>query len=225
MKILIIEDEKELAQSILSYLAGNGLVCDLALDFDTADQMIHLYEYDCIVVDITLPDGSGLDVIRSLKAEHSLAGVIIISAKNALDDKLSGLQIGADDYLSKPFHLAELKARIMAVIRRRWFEGKPEITFNEIRINPDEHQALVLGKPADLTKKEFGLLLYMISNKGKTLTRESIAEHLWGSNIDLVDSFDFIYSHIKNLRKKLLELGAKDYIQTVYGIGYRFGEL
>ncbi len=222
MKILIVEDEKELATSICSYLTKNGFICDSVLDFDNADLMINLYEYDCVIVDITLPDGSGLDIIRNLKKIHAKAGIIIISAKNALDDKVNGLDIGADDYLPKPFHLAELNARIKAVIRRKLFDGENEIVFNEIKILPDERRVIINTEQVELTKKEFDLLVYMISNGNQVMTKESIAEHLWGSQIDLVDSFEFIYSHVKNLRKKLLAAGANDYIQTVYGIGYRF---
>ena len=224
MKVLIIEDEKDLAESICSYLKGNDFICDSALDFDNADLMINLYQYDCVVVDITLPDGSGLDIIKNLKNIHSQAGIIIISAKNALDDKVNGLGIGADDYLSKPFHLAELNARIRAVIRRRQFDGESEIVFNEIKIIPEEHQVFVSDNPIELTKKEYELLVYLISNKRQVLSKETLAEHLWGSQMDLADSFEFIYSHIKNLRKKLTGTGAHDYIQTVYGIGYKLVE-
>jgi DNA-binding response OmpR family regulator len=222
MKILIVEDEIELADSITTYLRENGYVCDSVLDFSEADLMINLYQYDCVVVDITLPDGSGLEIIKNLKKIHSKAGIIIISAKNAIDDKINGLTIGADDYLTKPFHLAELNARIKSLIRRRQFEGKPEIIYNEIRINPEERKVFVKNQHVELTKKEFDFLLYMLSNKNQVVTKETIAEHLWGSQIDLVDSFEFIYSHVKNLRKKLTQHGSKDYIQTVYGIGYRF---
>ncbi|KAA3614885.1 MAG: DNA-binding response regulator [Calditrichaeota bacterium] len=224
MKILIVEDEKDLAESISAYLKNNDYICDSALDFDNADLMINLYQYDCVIVDITLPDGSGLDIIKNLKKINSPAGIIIISAKNALDDKVNGLGIGADDYLAKPFHLAELNARVRSVIRRRQFEGSPVIEFNEIQIQPEERKVQVLEQTIDLTKKEFDLLVYMISNKKRVITKETIAEHLWGSQMDLVDSFEFIYSHVKNLRKKLINAGAQDYIQTVYGIGYRFEE-
>jgi DNA-binding response OmpR family regulator len=222
MKILIVEDEKDLADSIKSFLIQEGFLCDFALEFSEADLLINLYQYDCVVVDITLPDGSGLDIIKNMKEIDSKAGIVIISAKNSLDDKLKGLNIGADDYLTKPFHLAELNARIKAVIRRRQFEGEQEIVLNEIRINPEERRVYVNDQLVDLTKKEFDLLLYMLSNKSQVLTKETIAEHLWGSNIDLVDSFEFIYSHVKNLRKKLEQHGCTNYIQTVYGIGYRF---
>ena len=225
MKILLIEDEKDLGDSIISYLKTNENVCDFARNFDQANQYIHLYNYDCILVDISLPDGSGLDIIRRLKENHSDAGVIIISAKNALDDKLIGLNIGADDYLTKPFHLTELNARIRSVIRRRIFEGENQVVFQEMCIKPDDFQAYINEKPVELTKKEFGLLLYLVTNPNRVLTKEMIAEHLWGSQADLVDSFEFIYSHVKNLRKKLISAGSKDYIQTIYGVGYRFGNL
>ncbi len=224
MKILIIEDEKDLAESIKTYLINNSYLCDLALDFGKAYELINIYEYDCIIVDITLPDGSGIDIIKNLKRLHSKAGIIVVSAKNALDDKINGLQIGADDYITKPFHLAELNARIKAVIRRRQFEGEAEVIFKEIRILPDERKVFVNDKAVELTKKEFDLLLYIITNKNHVVTKETIAEHLWGSQIDLVDSFEFIYSHVKNLRKKLVTRGARDYIKTVYGIGYRWEE-
>lgn len=224
VKLLIVEDEKDLAESIVSYMQDNGYICDSALEFSGADLLINLYQYDCVVIDITLPDGSGLDIIKNLKKMRSRAGVVIISAKNALDDKINGLEIGADDYLTKPFHLAELNARIKAVIRRKQFDGESEIVFNEIRIKPEERMVYVNDGLVELTKKEFGFLLYMISNKNQVMTKETIAEHLWGSQIDLVDSFDFIYSHVKNLRKKLVQSGSKNYIQTVYGIGYRFNE-
>lgn len=222
MKVLIIEDEQELVTSISTYLTQQGFVCDSALDFDHADLLINLYKYDCIVVDITLPDGSGLEIIKQLKEIRSSAGIIIVSAKNALDDKINGLAIGADDYLPKPFHLAELNARIKAVIRRKLFDGENEITFNEIRLIPEEHRVFVYDNSVDLTRKEFDLLLYMITNQKQVVTKESIAEHLWGSQSDLMDSFEFIYSHVKNLRKKLIGAGAADYIKTVYGLGYRF---
>jgi DNA-binding response OmpR family regulator len=222
MKVLIVEDEKDLAESIKSFLIQEEYLCDSALEFSEADLLINLYQYDCVIVDITLPGGSGFDIIKNLKEIGSKAGIIIISAKNSLDDKLKGLDIGADDYLTKPFHLAELNARIKSIIRRRQFEGEQEMTYNEIRINPEDRRLYVNDQLIDLTKKEFDLLLYLLSNKNQVLTKVTIAEHLWGSNIDLVDSFEFIYSHVKNLRKKLEQNGCKDYIQTVYGIGYRF---
>jgi len=224
MKILLIEDEKALSDSILSYLREEGHTCELAGDFKSAGMKTDIYGYDCVVVDITLPGGSGLDIIRELKKKGSEAGIIIISAKNSLDDKITGLDLGADDYLTKPFHLSELNSRIKSIIRRRNFKGNNEIVFHEISLVPEEMQVLVNKKPIVLTKKEFDLLLFFISNKNRVITKESIAEHLWGDDMDTANSFDFIYSHIKNLRKKLIEKGSEDYIQTVYGMGYKFGD-
>jgi DNA-binding response OmpR family regulator len=223
MKILLIEDEKSLSDSILSYLREEGHTCELASDFSSAGMKTDIYAYDCVVVDITLPGGSGLDIIADLKKKGSEAGIIIISAKNSLDDKVEGLDLGADDYLTKPFHLSELNSRIKSIIRRRNFKGSNEIVFNEITIIPEEMQVTIKKKSVTLTRKEFDLLLFFVSNQNRVITKESIAEHLWGDDMDASDSFDFIYSHIKNLRKKLIEKGAEDYIQTVYGLGYKFG--
>lgn len=224
MKILVIEDEIDLSRSIVTYLSENGFICDTAADFGEADLLINLYQYDCVLVDIGLPDGNGLNIIRNLKKNKSNTGIIIITAKNSLDDKINGLTIGADDYLSKPFHLAELNARIKAVIRRRFTEGNTIVEINNIKIDIDNRQVHVDDSLVDLTRKEFDLLLYLVCNKNQVLTKETIAEHLWGSNIDLVDSFEFIYSHVKNLRKKLMDKGSKDCIRTVYGVGYSFSE-
>ncbi|MCK9202926.1 MAG: response regulator transcription factor [Bacteroidales bacterium] len=225
MKILLIEDEKELAGSIAAYLQKENYVCEMVFNFSDAIEKINLYQYDCIVVDITLPDGNGLKVISELKKMKSGAGIIIISAKNSLDDKISGLEVGADDYLTKPFHLSELNARIKSIIRRRNFDGNNEFVFNEIRILPENMEVFINGDSVILTKKEFDLLIFFLSNKDRVLTKESIAEHLWGDEMDLADSFDFIYTHIKNLRKKILEKGGQDYIRTVYGMGYKFSGL
>ena len=222
MKVLIIEDEKELSKSICQYLAGEQFITETAHDFHSALEKISLYDYACIILDITLPNGSGLDILKEIKANNKADGVIIISAKSSLDDKIIGLKIGADDYLTKPFHLSELSARVAAIIRRKSFDGKNTITFDELQINLNEKQALVNGTGLDLTKKEYELLLYFISNKNKVITKSAIAEHLWGDNMDIAGSYDFIYTHIKNLRKKLLQHGSPDYIKSVYGMGYKF---
>ena len=224
MKILIIEDEPALNESIALYLKKEGLVCETALTYLEASRKIHDYEYDVLVVDILLPDGNGLEVVRQLKASDSEAGIIIISAKNSLDDKIIGLDLGADDYLTKPFHLAELNSRIKALIRRRKFVGHRHIIFNEIKIDPDEAQVRVNNQLLSLTKKEYDLLLFFISNQNRVLTKGAIAEHLWGDHIDSVDSFDFLFTHIKNLRKKIVTAGGKNYIKTMYGMGYKFSD-
>lgn len=221
MKLLLVEDEKHLATEIASFISKEGFVIEVAYTYETALEKINLYQYDCIIVDITLPDGSGLELIELLKKISTDTGIIIISAKNSLSDKLSGLNLGADDYLTKPFHLAELNARIQSILRRRKFRGENEIHFGDIVIYPDQREVKVKNKIVDLTKKEYDLLIYFISNEKKVLTKESIAEHIWGDNADSFDSLDFVYSQIKNLRKKLIDAGSKDYITSIYGIGYK----
>ncbi len=222
MKLLLIEDEKHLLESIVQYLSKQGFVCESAPDFYSAEEKILVYQYDCIVADITLPGGSGLHLIKEFRKKNSQTGVIIISAKNSLDDKLIGLDLGADDYLTKPFHLSELNARIKSLIRRRNFQGEKEIVAGEIKITPEKFLVTVNEELLTLTKKEYDLLLFFISNKNRVLTKEAIAEHLWGDQADTADSFDFVYTHLKNLRKKILDKGGEDYIKTIYGIGYKF---
>lgn len=225
MKVLVIEDEKELLSTLSSFLRTEGYVCEEAATFQEGKEKISLYEYDCILADIGLPDGNGLQLVELLKSKVLNTGVMIISAKNSLEDKIQGLDIGADDYLTKPFNLSELNARIRSILRRRKFEGKKEIEFREIRANPETLQVSVKGKVMPLTKKEFDLLIYFIANKNKVLAKESIVEHLWGDYIDSADSFDFIYAHVSNLRKKLVEHGSNDYLHTVYGVGYKFTDV
>lgn len=223
MKILIVEDELELQQSIASYLQKDNNICETASDFVEGSYKSSLYEYDIIILDINLINGSGIDILKTLKQQHKNTGVIIISANSSIDDKLLGLDLGADDYLTKPFHLAELNSRIKAVIRRRQFNGNDSIIFNEIQMNTSSRTVLVNNNPVELTRKEFDLLLFFITNKNRVLSKEIIAEHLWGDHSDLMDNFDFIYVHINNLRKKLTPIGSK-YIQTAYGTGYKFKE-
>lgn len=222
MKLLVIEDEVELSQSICAYLSGEQFICEQAFDFASAMEKISLYEYACIMVDITLPGGSGLEIIQELKKQGKMDGVLIISAKNSIDDKVFGLKAGADDYLSKPFHLPELAARVAAIIRRRSFDGKNILCFDNLELDLNLKEAKVNNTPIDLTKKEYELLLYFISNKNKVIAKNAIATYLWGDSYDMAGSYDFIYTHIKNLRKKLLQAGAPDYIKSVYGMGYKF---
>ncbi|MDB5192272.1 MAG: response regulator transcription factor [Segetibacter sp.] len=222
MKVLIIEDEAALRDSIHKYLEHQGYVCEAVGNFLKGMEKISLFNYDCVVVDIGLPYGNGLDIVKELKEIESKTGIIIISAKNSLEDKLKGLELGSDDYLTKPFHLSELNARINAIIRRRNFGGSKTIQFNEIQIDPEAQRVTVEKKPVDLTEKEYQLLEYFIANKRRVLTKAAIAEHIWGDDYETVSNYDFIYSHIKNLRKKLLDAGCQDYIKTVYGSGYRF---
>lgn len=223
MKILIIEDEQALLDSILTYFTEEGNICEYATNYLTASEKIALYNYDCILLDLGLPDGEGLNLLGELKNLKKRDGVLIISARHSLDDKLAGLDLGADDYLVKPFHLSELKARVSAIVRRKNFDGNNIIVFNEINVNVFAMQITVKGQPVILTKKEFDLLVYFLSNRGKVVTKNAIAEHLWGDEMDIANDFDFIYTHIKNLRKKLMEAGSKDYLHSLYGIGYKFG--
>ncbi len=222
MKILIIEDEKQLLESIMTFLKESGMNCDKASSLAEAVEKIDTAEYDCIVLDIGLPDGSGLKIIDEMQKKDNQTAIVIVSAKNSLDDRLVGLNFGADDYITKPFHMPELVARIKSVVRRRTVQEKNEICFNELRVVPNEMLMYVNNKMISLTKKEHELLVYLISNPNKVLTKESIAEFLWGDHADMADSFDFIYSHIKNLRKKITDNGGNDYLKSIYGVGYKF---
>lgn len=222
MKILVIEDEAGLRESIEEYFTEAGNICETASDFYSAKNKINIYRYDCILLDITLPNGSGLEILKTLKEHNYPDGVLIISAKNSLDDRLQGLDLGADDYLVKPFHLSELRARVTAIIRRKSFDGNNLLTFNEIQVDLLAKSVKIENNTIKLTKKEYALLLYFMANKGKVVSKNAIAEHLWGDEIDAADNFDFIYSHIKNLRKKMMEAGGADYIKAAYGMGYKF---
>lgn len=222
MKILIVEDELELKISMEKFLKSVGFVVETADTYSTAQDKIFVYKYDCIVLDINLPGGSGLELLEELKQEGLASSVIIVSANNTLDDKLEGLSLGADDYLTKPFHLSELNARIKAILRRNLGKGNKSIKVNEIDLDPESKVVKVNNKIVKLTKKEFLLLEFLIINKNRVLSKESISEHLWGDYMDQSDSFDFIYSHLKNLRKKLIIAGCVDYVNTVYGTGYIF---
>ena len=222
MKILIIEDETSLSNSIASYLKADNYLCEIAGNYKMALDKIESFDYDCILLDITLPDGNGLNVLKELKKSKRTDGVIIISAKNSVNDKIDGLNLGADDYISKPFHLSELSARISAVIRRRRFDGSANIIVNEITIDTIANTIFINNKLLDLTKKEYDLLLYLVINKNRVISKSAIAEHISGDNADYFDNFDFIYAHIKNLKKKMTSAGAADYIKSIYGMGYKF---
>ncbi|MCC3152291.1 response regulator transcription factor [Hymenobacter sp. BT770] len=221
MKLLLVEDEPALRRALFSSLRQAGYVVEEAADFAQAEEKVMLYQYDCVLLDLTLPDGNGLDLLRALKSQGSPAGVLIITARDALDDKVAGLDLGADDYLIKPFHLSELNARVRAIIRRRQFQGQQQLVFRDLLVWPELAEVHVRGEQLTLTKKEYDLLLYFLSNPGRVLTKEAIAEHLCGDAVDAADSFDFIYTHLKNLRKKLQEKGADNYIRTMYGVGYK----
>jgi DNA-binding response OmpR family regulator len=222
MKLLIIEDEESLSRSILQYLTAEGNICDIAATFDMAAERIALYDYDCVLLDLGLPDGEGLELLRKLKKLRKPDGVLIISARDSIEQRVEGLSLGADDYLVKPFHLSELTARITAIVRRRNFNGNDQLVFNEITIDVVAKEVSVNAIRVHLTKKEFDILLYFATNKSKVISKSAAAVHIWGEDADMADSFDFIYTHIKNIRKKLTDAGAQDYFHSVYGIGYKF---
>ena len=222
MKLLIIEDEQSLCESIQKYFTEEGNICEACNNLKVAIQKIDLYEYDCILLDIGLPDGEGFIVLEYLKSIGRDECVLIISARNSLEDKLKGLNIGADDYITKPFHLSELKARISAVFRRKSFGSTNTLIYKEVHIDLLGRSVTVNNKKIVFTKKEYDMLLYFIANKGKVISKNAIAEHLWGDEMDMIDSFDFIYTHIKNLRKKLMEVTGTDFFASVYGVGYKF---
>lgn len=224
MKILIIEDERDLSRSIVTFLSSEKYLCEQAFTFNDAIEKISLYEYDCILLDLMLPGGNGLDILREIKRQNNPAGVIIVSAKDSLDDKINGLRIGADDYLPKPFHLPELSMRIYALIRRKQFASTNSLESNGITINLLSKSVTIQDKPVTLTRTEYELLLFLIGNKNKVISKSALAEHLSGDMADMLDSHDFVYAHIKNLKAKLAEAGCKNCIKNVYGTGYKWEE-
>ena len=222
MKILIVEDEHKLSDSIVTYLKSEKYLCEQAFDYNEALEKVRGYDYDCVLL---LPGGSGLDILRDIKRRNNPAGVIIVSAKDSLDDKVKGLEIGADDYLPKPFHLAELGMRVYAIIRRKEFGASNTLENNGIKINLLEKSVEANGRPVTLTKSEYDLLLFFIGNRNRVLSKGAIAEHLSGDFADMMDNFDFVYTHIKNLKAKLAQTGMPNCIQNVYGMGYKWIEL
>ncbi|CAG5082872.1 response regulator transcription factor [Parvicella tangerina] len=223
MKLLIVEDEKDLRETVAEFFRKMGELVITAEDKIEAEDKLISHQFDVVILDITLPDGSGMGILPMISKTQESSGVLILSAKDSLDDKINGLDRGADDYLTKPFHLGELNSRVKALVRRKVYKGDTYIQFNEIKVNISENQAYVNGELLPLTKKELTLLLYLINNKNRVLTKESIAEHLWGDNLDYIENYDFIYTHIKNLRKKIERAGGEDYLNTVHGIGYKYG--
>lgn len=222
MKLLIVEDNKELLENTIKYLEKQGFICEHAIDYESGLKKIYNYEYDCAIIDITLPGGSGLNIVKKLKETNEYTGIIIISAKNSIDDKITGLDIGADDYLTKPFDIAELNARIKSVFRRKKLEGNDIIIHGKLEINVKSRTCNVDSKDLVLTPKEYDMLMYLASNKGRVISKQSIAEHICGDYMDMVSSLDLVYTHIKNLRKKLANAGIGDYIKSTYSIGYKF---
>ncbi len=221
MKILIIEDEFEILKSIEQFLIAENYVVETATSFATGIDKVMLYSYDCILLDISLPGGTGLQILEALKKEGVQANVIIISAKDSIDDKVAGLDLGADDYLTKPFHFTELHARIKAVLRRKKLDGSNTLNIGNIVIDFDKHVVTIEGEELKLNRKEYDILSFFATNPNRLITKEALAEHVWGDNIDSADSFDFIYSQVKNLRKKLKDNNTDVEIENVYGAGYK----
>ncbi|MBI1306393.1 MAG: response regulator [Bacteroidetes bacterium] len=222
MKILIVEDEHILAKDLKSHLTSDEYACEISETLAQAEESIYLHQYDCVLLDLNLPDGEGETLIPIIRDESSSTGIIIISAKGSVEDKVRALQSGADDYLSKPFHPAELSARIHAVIRRKKFDSQNQIEFNEIRIDLLARTVNVNDSAIELTRKEFDLLIFFLGNKNRVLTKGALAEHLSGDFADMFDNYDFVYAHVKNLKRKLKESGSAKYIKTVYGSGYKW---
>lgn len=221
MKILLIEDNAQLQELMQRALLQEHYVIESALDFPSAIEKVSTYDYDCILLDIMLPGGNGLKVLEHLKDINKRPAVIIISAKDALDDKIAGLELGADDYLAKPFHIPELLARIRSVLRRRYRQGEPTLDFANITLYPERNQAMVANAPLTLGRKEYDILAYFLNRPNHLIQKDILAEAVWGDHIDQIDNFDFIYAQIKNLRKKMTEAGATAEIKAVYGFGYK----
>lgn len=224
MKVLIVEDEINLLESITEYFSNESYTCETARNYQEGLEKVSLYQYDCILLDLGLPDGEGLHLLEKLKQEGKTDGVIIISAKDSLDDRIEGLNLGADDYLTKPFHLSELNARVKSIIRRKNFDAHNLVRAGNLTINLDEYKVESKGKPLELTKKEFDILMYLIANKKRVVSKSSLVEHIWGDNMDQANSYDFIFAHIKNLKKKLMKADAELEIKNIYGVGYQLIE-
>lgn len=224
MKLLIVEDERQLSDGIVSYLGREDYRCEQAFTFDEAMMKVETYEYDCVLLDLMLPGGSGLDVLRCIKRVLPSAGVIIVSAKDSIDDKVEGLKIGADDYIAKPFHLPELSMRIFALMRRKNFSAVNVLRSGAVSVDLPGRRVSVNGCEVELTKTEYELLLFLIENRRRVVSKGAVAEHLSGDMADMLDDFNFVYAHIKNLKAKLASAGAPDCIRTFYGQGYQWME-
>lgn len=222
MKILIIEDERQLSDSIVSFLGQEEYLCEQAFSYMEAAGKIEVYEYDCILLDLMLPGGTGLDLLRHIKETAPRTGVIIVSAKDSLDDKVTGLRLGADDYLAKPFHLPELSMRVFALLRRKCFTASNVIQSGAVSVDLLERSVTIGEKRLDLTRTEYDLLLFLIENRRRVVSKSALAEHLSGDIADMMDDFNFVYAHIKNLKGKLADAGLNNCIKTFYGAGYKW---
>ena len=221
MKLLIVEDDLSLQELMSVSLVKEGYVVEQTTDYASAIDKLGSYDYDCILLDITLPGGSGLDILEHIKASRRRQSVIIISARDSIDDKILGLELGADDYLAKPFHLAELSARIRSVARRSYNSGELNWKAGNVVLEDVSRRLTIGGKEVSLLKKEYDILKYFLMRPGHTIDKAVLAEAVWGDHIDQADDFQFVYAQMKNLRKKLSEAGADIEIKAVYGFGYK----
>lgn len=221
MRILIVEDERSLLQSIIQYFTWEQFTCEGVSSYQEAACKIDGFQYDCIILDLNLPGGNGLRLLQHLRGNKKNDGVIIISARDSLDDKISGLDNGADDYLTKPFHLSELNARVRALIRRKYSEGAQTMVLGDLLIGLSSRTVHAAGESVALSKLEYDLLVFLATNKNRVVSREAIAEHIFDGPSGLTPGPEFVYSHIKNLKRKLKERGVYEMIQSVYGLGYK----
>jgi DNA-binding response OmpR family regulator len=221
MNLLVIEDEPSLCQSIVQYFTQEKFRCETAGSFQEGIRMAEDFQYDCIILDINLPGGSGLQLLKYLRQDKKGDAVIIISARDSLDDRITGLDLGADDYLTKPFHLSELNARVKALIRRKYANGTSTVEIGALRVDLLSRTAVAAGQPLSLSKIEYDLLTFLMTNNKRVVSKEAIAEHIYGGPSEQVPSADLVYSHFKNLKRKLKEKGCNDIIHTVYGLGYK----
>lgn len=221
MKILIVEDEPSLSEIMSRALKQEGYVVETAATYAEADMKVAGYSYDCILLDIMLPDNNGLRLLEHIRAMGKRENVIIVSARNSLEDKVYGLENGADDYLPKPFHTAELIARVKSVLRRGRTAGELMINLGNVALNPDGRTVTVAGQPLKLVKKEFDILLYFMQRPRHMVDKAVLAEAVWGDYADDADNFQFVYAQIKNLRRKLTDAAATVEITAVYGFGYK----
>ncbi len=222
MKVLVVEDNIELQRNITTYLENEGHVCECSSNLRDCRDRLTAFQYDILVLDLMLPDGDGIDIVRFIKDRKLTCGILIASAKDSLEEKVKGLNLGADDYITKPFYMTELIARLNAIYRRKKFDGNRLIQAGNISIDTDTMEVSVDKTIIELTKKEYDLLVYFCANQNRVITKMAIAEHLWGDYTDALGSFDFVYQHIKNLRKKIIQAGGNDFIKTMYGSGYKF---
>ncbi|NLE35496.1 MAG: response regulator transcription factor [Bacteroidales bacterium] len=221
MNVLIVEDEKSLASEIALFLKRENFLCDIAHNGTEASEKIAVNLYDFVLLDLGLPDYEGLDLIREAKKINADVSFIIITARGAVEDRIRGLDLGADDYIPKPFALAEVHARIMAVARRKFRISSPDITLGEFVMNTDARRLMHGGTEVEITKKEFDLLYYLVINKNRVLARHQLYEHIWGNALDDQYDSNFIDVHIKNIRRKLNAHAPSPWLETVRGVGYR----